>query len=136
MSRSGIVRFFWGDDYHSFKLGIAQLEELQEKTDRGPMELHDLIAQKRWRIGWLTETHRIGLMGGGMKPEAAFKLVQRYAGEPPFAHLSITALVILESCLIGARDGEKPGKSKAVKAAASFQTESFPSPPSTDQLQQ
>lgn len=131
MSRSGSVGFVWGDGFHKFRLAVAQLEELEEKTGIGAEEILRRINAGTWHIAHLREPIRIGLIGGGMKPELAYKLVQRYASDPPFAHLIDTARAIMMAALIGAPDGERPGKRRAAKDAGE-PMESSPSPPSMD----
>lgn len=136
MSRSGSVTFVWGDGPHKFRMGVGEIVELEEKCDMGSEEILRRINNSNWRIIYLRETIRLGLIGGGMKPEAAFKLRERYASEPPFAPLIDVARIILETALIGARDGEKPGKARAATVGIeppSDQMESSPSPPSTAQ---
>jgi hypothetical protein len=138
MSRDGSTTFDWADGTYKFRLGIGECRELQEKTDCGPYELLRRVDSGTWRIDDLVETIRIGLIGGGLAPVKAKRLVDRYCG-PPFIPDLAPARAILMAALVGAPDGEKPGKRKAAKAAAdappSSQTESSPSPPSMEPAQ-
>lgn len=134
MSRDGSTSFEWADGTYKFRLGIGECRELQEKTDCGPYELLRRVDAGTWRVDELIEVIRCGLIGGGMKPTEALRLVKRYCG-PPFAPSISPARVILQAALIGAPDGEKPGKRRAAKVAQeqpSSQTESSPSLRSTE----
>lgn len=138
MSRDASTTFGWADGTYKFRLGLGQVRELQEKTDCGPYELLRRVDAGTWRVDDLRETIRLGLMGGGTKPDQARKLVERYCG-PPYGADVPPARAILFAAVVGAPDGERPGKRRAAKAAAdappSSQTESSPSPQSMDQPQ-
>lgn len=135
MSRNGDVTFIFGDGPHKFRFAIGELQEFEEKFDIGAeLVLRRLVENNDWRIVQAREAHRIGLIGGGMKPSEAYKLIERYASEPPFIHLRHGLQAILQGALLGAPDGEQPGKkAKAARAEqpTSDQTGSSPSPPST-----
>lgn len=136
MSRIASITIDWADGTYTFRLPIAQIEELQEKTDCGPYFLFNRIASGQWRIADLRETIRLGLIGGGMKPTKARVLVERYVDARPYAESIKPAQAILGAALIGAPDGEKPGKRKAAKEAAkNSQTGDLPLPPSMEQPQ-
>lgn len=98
MTKPRIVLSF-GDGVYAFALYGAQLEELQEKTDAGPMELYRRLLGGTWRAEDARETIRLGLIGGGegwvgavlgedgepeggrpieVTPQAALRLVHRY----------------------------------------------------------
>lgn len=133
MSRNASITIDWADGTYDCRLPIAQIEELQEKTDCGPYFLFNRIASGQWRIADLRETIRLGLIGGGMEPPKARTLVERYVDNRPYAESIKPAQAILGAALIGAPDGEKPGKRKAAREAAkNLQTEGSPLPPSTE----
>lgn len=119
------VSLVWGDGEHSFRLPFAQLVELQEKTDAGPLELFQRIGSGRWRVQDLRETLRLGLIGGGMEPAAAVLMVRRYVEQRPLAESVAPALEILTAAIAVPEDGA-PGKAEATETGAS------PPPPSTD----
>ncbi len=138
MSRNASITLEWADgEEHVFRLPLGQLRELQEKTDCGPLFLFNRIIAGQWRIDGLRETIRLGLIGGGMEPAKAHTLVKRYVDDRPFTESIKPAQAILGAALIGAPDGEKPGKQKASKKAAkTLQTEGSDLPPSTEPLLQ
>ena len=136
MSRNAQVTFGWADGDHTFRLGIKELEELQEKTDCGPLFLLNRILRNEWRVGDLRETIRLGLVGGGLDPFKAIELVKRYVDDRPLAESIEPAKAILTVAILGPADGEKPGKARAARPKApSLQTESSPLPPSTEPAQ-
>lgn len=118
MSRSAKVAFDWADGTHEFRLAVAQIEELQEKTSCGPYALLQRIASGTWMLGDVRETIRLGLIGGGMKPVDALRLVRDYVDERPLLESVAPARTILMAALMGAPDGEKPGKRQPAKRKA------------------
>jgi len=120
------VTIDWGDGEHVFRLAFAQLLELQEKTDAGPLELFQRIGGGRWRVMDLRETIRLGLIGGGMDPAKAIVLVRRYVEQRPLSESVPVALEILTAA-IAIPENESPGK-----APAGEETGASPLPPSMD----
>lgn len=112
MSRDGSVGpLDWADGSYTFKLGWGELELLQEKTDCGPLFLLDRLAGKNWRVGDISHTIRLGLIGGGMKPEDALKLVRNYVESRPPLENTMLAYYILNAGVQGAPD-EAPGEAE------------------------
>lgn len=117
MSSDCSISFTWGDGPHTFRLGIKQQEELQEKCDAGPEMLFARVAAGLPNVLDLRETIRLGLVGGGMEPPAAVKLVERYVDDCPRKPNHIAARAILEACIVGVPD-DPVGKSAAGEAEA------------------
>lgn len=139
MSRSASVTLEWADGEYPFRLAIGQIEELQEKTDCGPYFLLNRLLNGTWRVHDARETIRLGLIGGGMTPADALKLVKRYVDDRPLLESVKPAAAILSAACIGAPDGEAPGKDKAARAKdrkPSAEMASFPSPPGMEPVQQ
>ncbi|WKL57237.1 gene transfer agent family protein [Asticcacaulis sp. ZE23SCel15] len=112
MSRNAQIEAIFGDGPHTFRLGIKQLIELQEKTDCGPRLLLSRLQTGTWRIADLRETLRIGLIGGGMSPYDALSLVDRYAIEGWLIEAEAPAKLALMAALLGAPDEDEgvPGE--------------------------
>lgn len=108
MSRNAKVEAPFGDGVKIFRLGIGQLEELQEACDAGPEELFYRILGGTWRVRDIREPIRIGLIGGGTPPMKALALVERYAGEGQLGELKELVTVILGAAINGAPDEDKP----------------------------
>ncbi|MFD2679031.1 tail tube GTA-gp10-like protein [Camelimonas lactis] len=135
-NRNGVVETDFGDGPHRFRLAMGELEELQEKTGVGPFVLMQRFISGEWRVGDVRETVRLGLIGGGMEPLAALRLVRRYVDEKNW-WISHTALakVIMMAALAGAPE-ELPGKGDApeeMNGASNFRTDASPSARSTEQ---
>lgn len=139
MSRNGHIELRWADGTHKFRLGLGELEELDEKTDRGPYELLRMINDGTWRAKHLYEIIRIALIGGGgCSPTQATRLIERYVIPRPVGEWVPWAQAIMLAAVVGAPDGEQPGKRQAAKGkkAQSDQEGSSLSPQSTGKEQQ
>lgn len=99
----------WADGSYTFKLDWERLILLQEATDAGPLFLLERLGGKHVRLQDISHTIRLGLIGGGAKPEDALKLVRAYVeSRPPMENTQI-AYAILAAGVMGAPD-EKPGE--------------------------
>lgn len=136
MSRDGSVTFAWADGEYTFRLALGQLRELQEKADAGPAYILNRLQSGRWLVDDARETLRLGLIGGGMKPADALKLIQRYFDERPLLESIHPAAAVLLAALVGAED-EPLGKTEAAKEQPQGSSaESSASPPSMEQQPQ
>lgn len=130
MSIHGECKFDWADEEHTFRLGLKEIRELQEHKHIGvgPLALFKRIEAGEWKIDDLRETIRLGLIGGGMKPEMALKKVRRYVDDFPKVMSVEPALTILGAFLVG--DPVEPvGKRSAVKDV-NEEMDASPLPPS------
>ena len=101
MSRDASISFDWADGHHTFRLPIGQLRELQEKTGVGPLRLLQRLMDGSWMVDDAREVLRLGLIGGGFKPDEALRLVRRYVDERPLLEAQPTAVVVLAAALRG-----------------------------------
>jgi len=118
-NRNGEIELDFGDGTYPFRLGWGELQKLQEACDAGPFVILERICDKSFKIGDIRETLRLGLIGGGMEPVRALKLVREYVEERPLLENLMRAQAVLGMALIGAPEeetGKKPqaaaGKSK------------------------
>ena len=135
MSRSGKTEFDWADGHHAFRLGISELEELQEKTGTGPFEVLVRLARHTWRVADVREPLRLGLIGGGMAAGTARTLVERYAGPGQLLDAVPPAMAVLNAAIAGPDDeavAAPGGNGAAAKEAEATPPAGSPSPPSTD----
>jgi hypothetical protein len=111
------ITLFFGDGEHLFRFRLGEIEELQAKCDAGPQQVLMRLDSGLWRLADITETIRLGLIGGGMVPQAAHDLVRRY-GPParPALECLLTAKAALMALLVGVADDE-PGKSPGPDSA-------------------
>lgn len=116
MSRDASVTLEWADGEYTFRLRQGELIELQEKTDAGPMWVLNRMMQptpenRGWRVEDIREVIRLGLIGGGMEPVKALKLVRTYVeSRPPMENL-LFAQSILAAGIMGVPDDQPQKKS-------------------------
>ena len=146
MSRSAKISLEWADGEYEFRLGIGELKELQEKTRRiknaegefryyGPMKLFELIKNDDWTVEDIQQTIRIGLIGAGMKPIEAARLVKRYVDEVPDWIRNATIAANIIGAAVAGWEVEPLGKPEGPKASTEPMTSGSPSPPSTEMRQ-
>lgn len=129
-NRNARVELDFADGTYGFRLAIGELEELQEKTGVGPYALLRRLLANDWRIEDVTNTIRLGLIGGGTEPIPALKLAQRYVEQrSDWLNNAMLAQAIVSAALVGAPE-ELPGKESAPEAmneAMNSQTGALPS---------
>ena len=148
MSRSAKVTLDFADGTYDFKLGYGELETLQESLDAGPWYIFGLItslgsfvlnpdAVRAFGVKMPREVIRIGLIGGGMKPADALRLVRTYVEQRPPDETVGTAYEVLKAGLHGA-DDEPIAASKKNETGSLLPTspeEKSASQPSTEPAQ-
>ena len=127
MSYDGATTIRWPDDERRFRLGIGELIELQDKCNAGPEQIFHACADKTWRVEWVKETIRLGLIGGGLEPMRALALVSRYVTPGGLMTCKEVAIKVLYAALVGDPD-DVLGKPEAEVASLDGGT----SRPSTD----
>jgi len=134
MARSGELVRLWGDSERTFRLRIGDWRKVQETCDAGPAEIAarlaawasarklspsasflDLLASGalgRWRVDDIREPIYRGLIGGGMDPTQAGRLIRDLHDERPLMENVDLALEIVLASLVGPEDepvGETSG---------------------------
>lgn len=94
----------WPGGEHAFRLAIAQLEALQQKTDAGPEWLVFRLQAGQWTAAELFEVLRLGLIGGGMADVEAKRLVETAFDRHPLIEFKVPALSVLMAALYGPAD--------------------------------
>ncbi|WP_454684885.1 gene transfer agent family protein [Ancylobacter moscoviensis] len=100
------IELDWADGTYAFRLAIGQLAELQEKTNAGPLVLFERLRTGTWRVEDITNTVRLGLIGGGMAPADALKKVRTYVEERPWTENVPVAMMIVMAALYGSPEEE------------------------------
>lgn len=114
MSHALIVHDF-ADGSYSFALYLGQWEELQEITGYGPLETYQKLGLLQFRARWPREIIRLGLIGGGMRPVDAKKMVERYVDTRPFSDsLALAIEIVGPSCYPVDKDAD--GEKKEIEA--------------------
>lgn len=137
MSRNAEVTLTFADGDYRFRLPWGQLIQLQEKCDAGPPEIMARLLSNLWRVHEISETIRLGLIGGGLEPKKALKLVREYVEARPLMENLEIAQRVLGAAMVGVADeppGESVGEDQAA-ASTTSPTEKSDSPPSTAGVQ-
>ena len=127
-----------GETYR-FHVRVGELRELQDKCDAGPAVVYQRLVSGLWRLEDLRETIRLGLIGGGMAPTDAAKLVKNYVDARPLAESVPVATAILGALLVGVEEvmkdkPEKPAggsKKKTSRAENGISPQSIEPPQAT-----
>ncbi|MGJ5036596.1 gene transfer agent family protein [Bradyrhizobium sp. HKCCYLRH3059] len=141
MSADGGITLFWGDDEHRFRLAIGEFRELQEcinlrrlKIGAGIVGPMSLLNALRTSDAWPDDVRdilRLGLVGGGMAPKDAHRLLRIYFDDvdryPPLTHMR-PAFLILTAGFTGPIEAKSDD---AQKKSAEGMTTATPAPPST-----
>lgn len=132
MSRHGALEVAFGDGEFTFRLGLGELEELERKCDLGVFQIAGRLhpENRQFRLVEVTETIRLGLIGGGMKPVDALAKVRRYVDERPLDESRDVAYAVVLAALMRLHTTEPELPSGEAAAATS---DGSTSPPSTDQ---
>lgn len=90
-------RAFFGTGERAFALTDPMIVELESLTDTGIGALFLRLSRNDFRLVDLIEVIRLGLIGGGTRPEEAARLVDAYARQRPIAELLPLALDVLDA---------------------------------------
>ncbi len=129
MSLQAAIEQPLGDGTYTFRLGLSEIEELERKRDAGIFTIVDRLRDRSCRLSDISETLRLGLIGGGMKPVDAMALVRRYVDERPVDENRDIAYAVSLAGLMRLHTNEletEPGEAPAAGSNAST------SPPSTE----
>ena len=122
----------WPGGEHPFRLALAQLEGLQQKTDCGPEWLAMKLRSGQWTATEAFEVLRWGLIGGGMADTAAKKAVVDAFDRHPVGSFKVPALTVIMAALYGPPDDPVGKPSLASGATPTGESaESGSSAPST-----
>lgn len=112
MARSASVTLDFADGPHHFRLAWGELGKLQEECDAGPLVVLGRLHDSTWRVKDISSVIRLGLVGGGMDPAKAIKLVRSWVEDrPPLENLPLAQAVLAAGC-VGAPE-EELGKAEA-----------------------
>lgn len=128
MSRHAAVETDWADGTFTFRLGLDQIEELEEKRDLSLFTLARRLSptERDARFADIREVLRLGLIGGGMKPVEALVKVRKYIDERPIdENRDIAYAVVLAGLArVNAAEAEPSGEADAAKTSESTSPQS------------
>ncbi|MCF6370984.1 gene transfer agent family protein [Rhizobium halophilum] len=97
---------FFGDGEKTFAFTREMLLELERKTGHGIFALFTRIQSRQASFADMTETIRLGLIGGGATPAEAAALVNTYAVARPLGESLAVAFGILTALFFGPEEPE------------------------------
>lgn len=97
MSRHAAIETEFGDGTYTFRLGLDEIEELERKRDLSIFTILRRLKPeiREPRLLDISETIRLGLIGGGMTPVDALVLVRKYVDRRPIDESRDVALAIV-----------------------------------------
>lgn len=90
-------RGFFGDAEHPFALTDKMVAELEQITGVGIGALYLRTVAGQFHVADLPEVLRLALIGGGMAPERAKRLVDTYGRDRPLSETYPLALDVLDA---------------------------------------
>lgn len=103
---------------YTFRLGLQQIEELEEKRNLSIFTIFQKLSPelREAKLKDYSEVIRIGLIGGGsVKPEQAMVLVDRYVDQRPLDESRDVAYAIVLAALQRVHSDELKKETKNVK---------------------
>ena len=97
----------WGGAERPFRLNFGLVLDLERACGRGIGAITLDLFAGRWGIKDTFETIRLGLEGGGMRPEEARALCKDHFDHKPYFQAAELALAIITAAMSGV---EKPGE--------------------------
>jgi hypothetical protein len=133
MSAFGTRSITWSHGTDDFCLSkIGQRLDLEEKCGAGIGHIYSRLVTGTWFTNDYRETIRLGLIGGGMKPQLAKDVVERHVDQKPQAEFVLLAQQILQAVMVPP-PGEQPGKkTRARRDIQRGQPSSMPKADSAD----
>lgn len=113
MSRDASIILAFGDAEYLFRLAWGELAKVQEACDAGPFVVLDRLRDSSCRLEEIAEVIRWGLIGGGLEPAKATRLIKLYVEGRPPAENRLTAYVVMAAGCHGAPEEQIEKKSEA-----------------------
>jgi len=125
MSRTALIRVFFGEGDFDFRLAIGQLEELEESRlavlaglglpagEASVQKVLERLGAGSALIGEIKAVLRLGLIGAGMDKQEASRLVGRHVVGGDLQRCCMTAFAVLSAAWIGAANDPPEGKAAA-----------------------
>lgn len=134
MNNQGETTLAWGDGIYSFRLTMNGIVELEQICNEGIGTIVARVSSGGIWVRDVRETIRLGLVGGGMEPAKAVKLVSRYVddlAEFPIATNIPFARAILLAAYVGFESSPLAEAAEVTTSAAESPPASTPPPSST-----
>ncbi|MBS0237075.1 MAG: gene transfer agent family protein [Proteobacteria bacterium] len=106
-SEATTFRTFVGDQERVMKLTPNLILELERTTGTGIGILSKRVFAAQFHYRDLSETIRLGLIGGGEKPERAAELIQTYFTDRPLSEVMPIAVGVLSALMLGSQQSNE-----------------------------
>jgi Phage tail tube protein, GTA-gp10 len=122
----------WADGTYNFRIGIGEIGEIEKLCDAGILRIAERVIAPDCKIQDYLVPIRVGLVGGGMDPVEARRLVERYA--LPYVSNIGVAYDLLRVAAFGPEDEPLPKSTAETETGETSASpmESSDSPPSTN----
>lgn len=105
MAATGTRTIVWANGEDVFCIAkVGLLLDLEDKCKAPFSVIMARLENGAWSLNDVRETIRLGLIGGGMKPEAAMAVVRRHVDENPLAHSVLVAYEVVKAAMFGVPD--------------------------------
>ena len=131
----GSVDIDWADDTYAFRLSVTGAIELERKCEAPIATIFQRLNAGGYSVLDLRETIRLGLIGAGMAPTEALKLVRIYVDDRPLSESWTVAKIIVGGLFFGFAEEPLPGKPEAETPPTTTESPNF-SMPATSTLRQ
>lgn len=99
------IKAIFGVDEYPFRVGWHEAAEWEEKRARSLMlTFQQSLGARSMMLEDVREIVRLGLVGGGMVPAEAVRLVKRYVEQRPIGENVELALTIMDAALFGSAE--------------------------------
>lgn len=119
-NRHAAADISWAGGDHTFRLGLSEIEELEASTEMSVFLLLGAVSATLpfARLKHYSETIRLGLIGGGMRPMDAKMMVRKHVDERPLAESVALAEAILTAAVnrVHSEEIDPPGEAGAPKS--------------------
>lgn len=105
MSANGLRTIVWAGGEDQFCLAkVGLILDLEVKCEAGIATVMTRLGSGTWRLNDVREPIRLGLIGGGMTPDAAMKAVRNHVDENPLTSSVLLAYAVIEAVMVGVPD--------------------------------
>lgn len=116
MSAPGTRTIIWAGGEDQFCLSaVGNILDLEERCGAGLAVIFQRLGDGSWKLNDIRETIRLGLIGGGMKPEDAMLRVKRSVDANPLAASVLVAYQVINAVIVGVPD-DPVGKGEPAEA--------------------
>lgn len=116
MSANGTRSIVWANGEDQFCIAkVGLILDLEDKCKCGIATVMGRLEAGAWHLNDVRETIRLGLIGGGMTPEAAMAAVRRHVDDAPLGIHVLLAYEVVKAAIFGVPD-DPVGKGSPAEA--------------------